>query len=434
MGMTAYEIIKKKRDGRRLDAAEIEFLIASFMKGETSDYQIVAFLMAVYFRGLSGRETTLLTENIMNSGELFDLSSVPGIKVDKHSTGGVGDKVSLLVAPLVASCGVPVPMVSGRGLGHTGGTLDKLESIPGFRTRLTPDEFRGQLERIGVAMMGQTDRMAPADGRIYALRDVTATVDSMPLIAASIMSKKLAEGTDALVLDVKTGRGAFMQRRKDAADLARTMVRIGREMGKTMVALITSMEQPLGQAIGNSVEVEESIRALKGEGPPDLLEVTLALGAEMLMAGRKAKGIPQARAMLEGQLRNGQALEKFRQMVSAQGGDGRVTEDPGLLPRAGELVPIQAARSGFVERIDCLEVGLAAVDLGAGRTTAASPIDPAVGIILHHKVGERVKRGEVLATVLAGNQEKGNRAAVRIRNAYTIGPRRRRIQIILDRL
>ena len=332
--MNVYELVKAKRDGRELTAEEIRHLVSGFSLGTIPDYQISAFLMAVFFRGMTFRETTALTMAMMNSGKVFDLSGIPGPKIDKHSTGGVGDKVSLVLAPLVAACGVKVPMVSGRGLGHTGGTLDKLEAIPGFRTDLSYSEFRRNLKRVGCAMIGQTRELAPADKKMYALRDVTATVDSIPLIAASIMSKKLAEGIDGLVLDVKTGNGAFMTRRADACELAQTMIAVGKGMGKKMVALITDMNQPLGRAVGNSLEVIEAIEALKGRGEPDLMDVTMTLAAEMLMMAKVAT-TPQRVCELVGHaIGSGSALKCFKEMMKAQGGDPWVVDDYSLLPIA----------------------------------------------------------------------------------------------------
>jgi pyrimidine-nucleoside phosphorylase len=434
--VNVYELIKAKRDGRALSPDEIEFLISGYTSGTIPEYQFSAFLMAVYFRGMTFKETTRLTMAMMNSGKVFNLSDIPGRKIDKHSTGGVGDKVSLILAPLVAACRVTVPMVSGRGLGHTGGTLDKLESIPGFRTNLSSGEFRRNLEQIGVAMMGQTGELAPADKKIYALRDVTATVDSIPLIAASIMSKKLAEGIDGLVLDVKTGRGAFMTRRKDARRLAETMIAIGRGTGKPVVALITGMDQPLGRAVGNAVEVIETIEALKGNWPQDLKEVTLELCARMLMMGRATAFTRQrARAELAHALRTGAALDRFRQMVKAQGGDDRVADDYSLLPAARHGLKAVAPRSGFVQGMDTQRIGMLSVRLGAGRARKEDTVDPAVGFWFRRKLGDRVRKGEVLADVLANNEKLGRETARELAECYEIGPRKvRPPRLIIDRI
>jgi pyrimidine-nucleoside phosphorylase len=404
--MQLYDLIRRKRDKGRLSAEEIEALISAYAAGNVPDYQMSAMLMAIFIRGMSTEETAALTLATMNSGDVFDLSSIAGPKVDKHSTGGVGDKVSLILAPLVAACGVKVPMVSGRSLGHTGGTLDKLEAIPGFRTDLTYQQFKRLVASPGVAMMGQTKRMCPADKRLYALRDVTATVDSIPLIAASIMSKKLAEGIDGLVLDVKTGRGAFMSRTAQARKLARKMIAIGAQLGKKVVALVTDMSEPLGEAVGNAVEVVEAIEALKGRWRRDLEEVTLALGDEMLVMAGLATNPEQARRLLLRALSRGLGLEKFRQMVKAQGGDPKVVDDYGLLPRPTCRVEVRAESAGFVKKIDALQVGLLGVRLGVGRQNLDSKIDHSAGFLFKKKVGDKVAKADVIAEVLGSDEAK----------------------------
>jgi pyrimidine-nucleoside phosphorylase len=432
--VNVYQLIKAKRDGLALTREEIELLISGFTKGEIPDYQFAAFLMAVFLRGMTFQETTHLTMAMMNSGKVFDLSDLPGLKIDKHSTGGVGDTVSLILAPLVAACGVIVPMVSGRGLGHTGGTLDKLESIPGFRTDLSYREFRTSLKAIGCAMTGPTRELAPADKKIYALRDVTATVDSIPLIAASIMSKKLAEGIDGLVLDVKTGSGAFMPRRSDARKLAQTMIEIGTRMGRKMVAVITRIDQPLGRAVGNALEVIETLEALKGRGEPDLMEVTLELGIEMLvMAGCKSR--PAAAQKLSTALSDGSALRCFRRLVSRQGGDQRVGDDYARLPAARYAVKARAPDSGFVQALDTLRIGMLAVRLGAGRARKEDKIDPAVGFWFRRKIGDRVLEGDVLADVRINNRKLGQEIARELAECYQVGRTRvKPPRLIIERL
>jgi len=419
--MNLYELIRRKRDRGRMNADEIATLVRGFVSGDVPDYQMAAWLMAVWFRGMTADETSALTLAMMNSGDVFDLADLTGPRIDKHSTGGGGDQGSLILAPLVAACGVVVPMVSGRGLGHTGGTLDKLESIPGFRTDLKYKEFRRCLETVGVAMMGQTERFCPADRRMYALRDVTATVDSLPLIAASIMSKKLAEGIDGLVLDVKTGAGAFMPRPAQARRLARAMIDIGAELGKRTVALVTSMSEPLGSAVGNAVEVVESIEALKGNWPDDLAEVTLALGVEMLMLGGVAEKPAQARRLLLRALAEGRALAKFRQMVEAQGGDGRVVDDYRRLPTAEFSCSVLAEKPGYVTGIDALRVGLLGVELGVGRATLDAKVDPAAGFAFRKKCRDKVARGEVIAQVFASAKARAELVPPRLAKAIAIG-------------
>jgi pyrimidine-nucleoside phosphorylase len=383
-----------------------------------------ALLMAVFFRGLDDAETVALTEAMLHSGSVLDLSSVPGIKVDKHSTGGVGDKVSLCLAPLVAACGVPVPMVSGRGLGHTGGTLDKLEAIPGFRTELSPERFAEIVGSVGTCMIGQTREIAPADKRIYALRDVTGTVECIPLIVASILSKKLAEGIDGLVLDVKVGKGAFMKDEPRARALAEALVRVGTRAGKKVVALLTDMDAPLGVAVGNANETREAIDVLHGEGPADLIECTLALGAEMLVLGGKARAAADARRSLAEGISSGRGARVFERMIEAQGGDPRVVSDPSLLTIAPVEVIVAAERSGFVTEVDALAIGLAAVAMGAGRTRADAKVDPAVGISVEAKPGAEVKAGGVLARLHVHRASDAAAIAERVRGAFTVSPER----------
>lgn len=419
--MNIYELIRRKRDRGRLAPAELAELVAGYARGRVPDYQMAAWLMAVFFRGMNADETAALTEAMMKSGDVFDLSGVAGPKVDKHSTGGVGDKVSLILAPLAAACGVVVPMVSGRSLGHTGGTLDKLESIPGFRTGLSPEEFRRNLEQVGVSMMGQTERLCPADRKMYALRDVTATVDSVPLIAASIMSKKLAEGIDGLVLDVKTGTGAFMSRLPQARKLARVMMSIGNRMGKKVVAVITGMWEPLGRSVGNALEVVESIEALKGNWPMDLEEVTLALGEEMLLLAERAGTRAQARRLLLRALSTGAALDRFRRLVKAQGGDPAVVDDYGLLPAARARVEVKAEAAGHVRSIDALQVGLLGVELGVGRAKLGDRVDPAAGFVFRRKVGDRVEAGAALVEVHARSRARAAAVAERLQQAIVVG-------------
>jgi pyrimidine-nucleoside phosphorylase len=419
--MRAVDIIRKKRDGHDLDPLEIGFMVDGIASGHVADYQWSALLMAILWQGMSEEETAALTDAMMRSGSVVDLSATPGLKVDKHSTGGVGDKTSLILAPVAAAAGIPVPMVSGRGLGHTGGTLDKLESIPGFRVDLDLARYKAVLDACGLVLIGQTAEIAPADKRLYALRDATATVESIPLISASIMSKKLAEGIDGLVLDVKTGNGAFMERLEDSRLLAETMCAIGRDLGKRMRALITRMDQPLGRAVGNAVEVAECVDCLKGGGPPDLLDVSLELAAEMVVMGDRAKSLDEARAVCRQTIANGSALDRFRRVVEAQGGDPRAVDDPGRLPQPASRVKIPAFRAGFVSMLAARPVGHATMLLGAGRARVDSAIDPAVGVILHKKVGDRVEVGEPLCTVLINETAQRDAAIAMIRDAYLIG-------------
>ncbi|MGD8277029.1 MAG: thymidine phosphorylase [Gemmatimonadota bacterium] len=420
--MSAYRTVQRKRDGEELTPAEIETLLGAYGDGRVGDPQMAAFLMAVWFRGLSAAELSTVVDVMLHSGAVVRLDDVPGIKVDKHSTGGVGDKVSLVLAPLVASLGVPVPMMSGRSLGHSGGTLDKLESIPGFRTDLSLAEYRAQVERIGCALIGQTDELVPLDRRLYALRDATATVESIPLIASSIMSKKLAEGIDALVLDVKTGNGAFMREPERAVELARTMIGIGRARGCDVVARLTAMDRPLGVSAGNAVEVAEAVEALRGKGPADLREVTVTLAAEMLMlAGAAADGASAAR-LAESALDDGRAFEKMREIVGAQGGDTRVLDAPEeVLPRARIRRAVAADREGVVSAMDVRAIGLACMRLGAGRDGSGGAIDPAVGLLLPRKPGDAVRPGDELAVVLGNDETKVAEAARALRAAIPLG-------------
>jgi pyrimidine-nucleoside phosphorylase len=392
--LRAVDIIIRKRDGGTLSRDEIQFFVSGVTDGSLPDYQASALLMAILLRGMTAEETAWLTDAMVHSGVRVDLSDLPGVKVDKHSTGGVGDKTSLVLAPLVAVCGVPVPMMSGRGLGHTGGTLDKLESIPGFRVNLTIDEMKTALERVGCAMLGQTSRIAPADKKLYALRDVTGTVESIPLISASIMSKKIAEGIDALVLDVKTGSGAFMKTEADSRRLAESLVSIGKASGVRTEALITAMDAPLGCAVGNALEVVECLDVLKGGGPADLVDVSVALAARMLVLGRAAADLAEGERRVRAAIASGEGLDRFRQIVEQQGGDPRVVDDYGRLPAAPERHLVRAPVAGFLARLDAELVGRASVALGAGRDRVEDPVDPAVGIILRAKPGAELRVGD----------------------------------------
>jgi pyrimidine-nucleoside phosphorylase len=406
----AIDVIRKKRDGVELSRVEIEGLVSAYTKGEIPDYQVSAWLMAVVLKGMTRPETAALTDAMLHSGDVLDLSSLPLKKVDKHSTGGVGDKTSLVLAPLAAAAGVAVPMISGRGLGHTGGTLDKLESIPGFNVNLPVAEFRRVLEICGCAMIGQTAEIAPADRKLYALRDVTGTVESPYLICASIMSKKLAEGIDALVLDVKTGSGAFMKSEKDAVFLAELMVETGERMGKRVVALITDMDQPLGKMIGNALEVVEVLEVLRGGGPEDLRELCLETAGWMLHLGGVSKTVAQGKQESAKLISSGKALEKFRQMVELQGGDARVIDDPKHLPQAKQTLQVSGSKAGFMAAMQCEQIGTACVILGGGRERKEDSVDPAVGIVLHKKVGDRVAAGEPIAIIHYNAEAQAARA------------------------
>ncbi len=412
------DLITKKRDGGSLTKDEIEWFVTAFTAGEVPDYQAAALAMAIYFRSMTPREISDLTLAMAHSGEVLDLSDIAPLVVDKHSSGGVGDKTTLVVEPLVAACGLPVGKMSGRGLGYSGGTLDKMESFSGYRVGLTVDEFKKQLREIGLVLAGQSADLAPADGKLYALRDVTGTVPSIPLIASSVMSKKIAAGAQVIVLDVKVGSGAFMPTVKEAAELARTMVKIGKGVGRKTVALISDMNQPLGNAVGNALEVREAIDTLRGGGPADFREHCLHVAAHLLVLGKRAKGYGAARAMCEGALADGRALAKFRALVVAQGGDGSQVDDPDKLPRASLIETVAAPKSGYLKEINAREVGLAAVDLGAGRAKKSDPIDLAVGIIVHRKVGDRVERGKPLFTIHANDSGKLAEARERVLAAH----------------
>ena len=403
--MRAVDIIIKKRDKGELTLAEIEYFIKSFISGEVTDYQASALLMAIVLNGMSPRETTDLTLAMANSGHMLDLSDVVDLAVDKHSSGGVGDKTSLAVLPIVAACGLPVGKMSGRGLGFSGGTLDKLESIPGYRVDLTTEEFKHQLKEKGIVLTGQTLDLAPADGKLYALRDVTGTVQSIPLIASSIMCKKLAAGAQAILLDVKTGMGAFMETLAEARALADLMVDIGQLAGREVVALLSDMNQPLGNAVGNSLEVIEAIETLRDNGPQDFLEHCLHVSSHMLVLGKRAKDLAEGRSMAETSIVNGSAFEKFRVLVQAQGGDVSFVDDLSKFPRAGHVEVVESPQNGYLAQIQARLIGEAAVVLGAGRARKSDLIDHAVGLVIHHKVGDQVERGEPLFTIHAKNRE-----------------------------
>jgi pyrimidine-nucleoside phosphorylase/thymidine phosphorylase len=416
----AVDVIRKKRDGEELSRCEIESLVNAYTRGDIPDYQASAWLMAVVLRGMTRAETAALTDAMLRSGEVLDLSSLSAKKVDKHSTGGVGDKTSLVLAPLAAAAGVAVPMISGRGLGHTGGTLDKLEAIPGFNVNLPVTQFRRVLETCGCAMIGQTAEIAPADRKLYALRDVTGTVESPYLICASIMSKKLAEGIDALVLDVKTGSGAFMKSEKDATFLAELMVETGERMGKEIVALITDMDQPLGYKIGNALEVIEVVEILRGEGPEDLRQLCLELAGWMLQLGRVADTVADGKKQSEKLIASGKALDRFRRMVELQGGDPGAIDDPKKLPQARHTMIVSSPKNGYVTSLQCEQVGTACVILGGGRERKEDSVDPAVGIVLHKKVGDAVSAGEALATIYYNAEARAARARQLLEESYQI--------------
>ena len=418
--MRMYDLILKKKQGGELSTDEIRYMIEGFTEGSIPDYQMSAMTMAICFRGMTPRETVDLTLAMRDSGDVLDLSGIKGVKVDKHSTGGVGDKTSLALTPIIAALGVPVAKMSGRGLGHTGGTIDKLECFDGFTTALSEEQFAGNVNTIGIAIAGQTANLAPADKKLYALRDVTATVDQMSLIASSIMSKKLASVSDAIVLDVKTGNGAFMKKLEDSRALAKEMVSIGTMAGKKTVAVITDMDQPLGRAVGNSLEVREAIDTLRGEGPADFKEVVFALGSQMLMLAGRAADEKEARALMEGVIEDGSALDKFAQFVRAQGGDAAPVYDTSLLPVAGKTLEVTAKESGYVHRILAEDIGIACMTLGGGRETKESAIDLSVGIILEKKNGDAVSDGEVLATIYGNDDAKMQAAYEKIAHAYEI--------------
>ncbi len=421
--MRMYDLITKKKNGEALTKEEIDFMIEGYTKGEIPDYQMSAMMMAICFQGMSEEETLHLTLAMRDSGEVLDLSRIDGIKVDKHSTGGVGDKTSLVLAPMVAALGIPVAKMSGRGLGHTGGTIDKLECFPGFSTSLTEEQFYENVNNVKLAIMGQTANLAPADKKLYALRDVTATVDQLSLIASSIMSKKLAAGADAIVLDVKTGNGAFMKTEPDAFALAEEMVKIGQNAGKKIAAVITDMDQPLGNAVGNILEVKEAILSLNGLGPKDFMEVVYALGTQMVLFAAKAETEEEARTMLEETIKNKTALDKFAEFVEAQGGDKRLVYQPEVLPSAGIVLEVMNTEEGYVSRIKAEDIGLASLVLGGGRVTKDSEIDLTVGVLLNKKRGDKVRMGDTLATIFANDMEKAKEAYAKIVCAYEIQPK-----------
>lgn len=418
--MRMYDLIMKKRNGASLTEEEIGFMIKGYTAGEIPDYQMSAMMMAIYFRGMNEAETLALTMAMAKSGDMLDLSDIRGIKVDKHSTGGVGDKTSLALIPMVAALGIPAAKMSGRGLGHTGGTIDKLESFKGFTTGISETKFKENVNKIGIAIMGQTADLAPADKKLYALRDVTATVDNMSLIASSIMSKKLAAGADAIVLDVKTGSGAFMKTEEDSFSLAREMVKIGNSAGRKTIAVVSDMDQPLGYAVGNALEVREAIDTLNGNGPADFVELCLTLGSYMAVAGEKAETVEEARALLEECIADKSALNKLADFIEAQGGDRDWVYHPEKLPSASIVEEIEAPASGIVQKIVCDEIGMVSLILGGGRETKESGIDLSVGLVLHKKVGDAVKKGESLAAIYANDQKKLAAAKERFLGAYTI--------------
>lgn len=417
--MRMYDLIMKKRNGGALTKEEIYYMINEYTIGNIPDYQMSAFMMAVYFKGMTEEETVNLTMAMAESGDMMDLSAIEGLKADKHSTGGVGDKISLVLGPMVAALGVPVAKMSGRGLGHTGGTIDKLESFPGFSTSLTTEKFIENVNRIKIAIAGQTANLAPADKKLYALRDVTATVDNISLIASSIMSKKLASGSDAIVLDVKTGNGAFMKTEADAVALAREMVQIGTGAGRNTVAIISDMNQPLGNAVGNALEVKEAIDTLKGEGPEDLLELAVVLGAYMLLGVKRFTDEEEARAALYKTIEDGSALRKLEEFVEAQGGNPEAVRNSELLPKASIVMEIKAWEEGFVERIETDEIGVVSLILGGGRETKESDIDLSVGVVVKKKIGDYVEKGETVAVLHGNDLKKMEQAKERFISAYT---------------
>ena len=430
--MNAVDIINKKRRGEALGTDEIDYMVMGFTRGEIPDYQMSALLMAICLQGMTKEETVELTRIMRDSGETVDLSEIKGIKVDKHSTGGVGDKTTLIVAPIAAACGVPIAKMSGRGLGFTGGTVDKMESIPGFVTSMERDEFIRSVNEVGIAVIGQTGHIAPADKKMYALRDVTGTTESISLITSSIMSKKLAAGADAIVLDVKCGAGAFMKTYEDARELATWMADIGRASGKSMTAVISDMEQPLGRAVGNALEVREAIDVLKGEGPADIRELSLRLAAEMILLGGRAEGDrAKAEAMALDALDSGAALEKFRRFVANQGGNQDITEDQSLLGEAAFAVEVKADSPGYVTGLDAMQIGLASQHAGAGREKKEDEIDMSAGIVLAKKTGDEVKAGDLLCTVYGNDEAKAQAGATEAQKAYTIGPDRPEILVLI---
>lgn len=419
--MRAYDVIRKKRGGGELSSEEVGFLIEGYTSGEVPDSQMAAFLMAVYFQGMTARETSDLTMAMARSGRVLNLSDIPGVKVDKHSTGGVGDKTTLVLAPLLAAAGLPVVKMSGRSLGHTGGTLDKLESIPGFSTALDPDQMVSQVRRVGIAIAGQTADLVPADKKIYALRDITATVDCIPLIAASVMSKKIATGGDAIVLDVKAGSGAFMKTVPEAVELAQTMVEIGKRTGRRTAAVVTDMEQPLGRAVGNALEVREAIETLQGNGPEDLVTLCKTLGGTALVLADKARTLDEGEGLIQALIDNGSGLEKLRELIEAQGGNSRVVDDVSILPVAPIVVPVESPTSGWVTRLDAFQVAQTTMVLGAGRSRPGASPDLSVGIELRAKTGDSVAPGSILADIHARDARSAESAADLLREAYAFG-------------
>lgn len=426
-----YDVIEKKRDGFELSTVEINFIIENYTNGTIPDYQMSALLMAIYFKGMTNEESAALTMAIVNSGKTVDLSRIEGIKVDKHSTGGVGDTTTLILAPLVASAGVVVPKMSGRGLGHTGGTIDKLESIPGFHVEITNDQFVELVNKNHLAIIGQSDNLAPADKLLYSLRDVTATVNSIPLISSSIMSKKIASGADAIVLDVKTGSGAFMKTKEDAIKLAENMVEIGKRVGKKTVAIISNMEQPLGFAIGNALEIKEAIKTLKGQGPKDLTELSIELGSHMVVLANKAKTTAEAKEILFENIQSGKAIHVFQTFIKSQGGDEHIVQDSSLLPQAHNQIPIYSKETGLITRLIADQIGRAAMMLGAGRQTKDSVIDLAVGIEVHKKLGDEVKKGDVLFTIHS-NEKDISQIKRMLDTSFEIGNAKVNDQLILE--
>lgn len=416
--MRMYDIILKKREGEELSTEEIDYFVREYTKGTIPDYQASALLMAIFLKKMSRRETVDLTKAMMNSGDILDLSQIEGVVVDKHSTGGVGDKTTLILAPLIASCGVPMAKMAGRGLGHTGGTIDKLESIEGFNTEMSEEDFIERVNNIGVAISGQTGDLAPADKKIYALRDVTATVDNLSLIASSVMSKKLASGAQGIVLDVKMGNGAFMKSEEDAVELGRIMIEIGTDMGKDVVAVISDMEQPLGRAVGNAIEVKEAIEVLQGEGPEDLVELCLVLGSELLLLAGLKVTHEEARNLIKEKIKSGEALEKFVELVKAQEGKKEVVLNPETLPTGKYEIKFLSDKTQYVSHIEAEKIGSCALLLGAGRENKESKIDLGVGIYLNKKVGEQAKKGETIATIYANDEELGKEALEKLKNCY----------------
>lgn len=418
--MRAYDIIYKKREGEKLNKKELEFLINGYVADKIPDYQVSAWAMAVFFQGMDAEETADLTMIMAESGDMIDLSPVKGTKVDKHSTGGVGDTTTLILAPLAAAAGVPVAKMSGRGLGHTGGTIDKLEAIPGFNTSLSREEFFENVNKYGLSIVGQTGNLTPADKKLYALRDVTATVESIPLIASSIMSKKIAGGADAIVLDVKTGSGAFMQELSESRKLAEAMVNIGKEVGQNTVAYITDMNEPLGLAVGNALEVKEAIKVLKGKGPDDITELCIELGAAMVKLSGQEDDLERAKKLLKEKIRSGEALQKFADMVTAQGGDADIIDNPELLPQTEKKMKVKSEQNGYISAINAHKIGIAAMLLGAGRETKDGDIDMAVGIEIVKKIADEVKKGDVLAVLHVNDESNLEAALEKVKSSYSI--------------